>query len=291
MRADDVTQALYTFYPRDIALWGDYWCYDLNLDQTKSERELQEAVCIARFEAESGDGQSVEVWCTRAPAQFFEIRVLPTRDSCGRAMPGFTLQTGSSCGALAFQIAQSASEGMLGLVVNEPDIEAQRGQAIAEITEVIAGHGTGHNNTPEQWRDNAERVFGIVERVVKSDFLQQSQTAESFQSRVQPWMLSCFGPAITFDPHERNERFLEEALELVQAMDYTREQALKMVDYVYNRPKGEPYQEVGGVMITLAAFCEANQLNMNQCAEQELARVWTKVEQIREKQKGKPSFI
>lgn len=109
-----------------------------------------------------------------------------------------------------------------------------------------------------------------------------------FQDRVKPWMLECFGPVIPFDKTERNHRFLEEALELVQSIGCTKDEAHQLVDYVFDRPIGEPSQEVGGVMVTLAALCIASNLRLMDCAEVELTRIWTKVEAIREKQKNKP---
>lgn len=111
---------------------------------------------------------------------------------------------------------------------------------------------------------------------------------DTFQARVQPWMLECFGEAIAGDREERNHRFLEEALELVQSTGCTASEAHQLVDYVFGRPVGEPTQEVGGVMVTLAALCLANGLDMHDAAEVELARVWTKVEVIRAKQAAKP---
>jgi len=110
----------------------------------------------------------------------------------------------------------------------------------------------------------------------------------TFQARVQPWMLACFGAEIAADRAERNHRFLEEALELVQACGCTASEAHQLVDYTFSRPVGEPTQEVGGVMVTLAALCLANGLDMHAVGETELARVWTKVEQIRAKQAVKP---
>lgn len=109
-----------------------------------------------------------------------------------------------------------------------------------------------------------------------------------FQSRVQPWLHDCFGSEIANNAVERNHRFLEEALELVQACACTQDEAHQLVDYVYGRPVGEKYQEVGGVMVTLAALCLAQQLDMHACGETELARIWTKVKQIRAKQAAKP---
>lgn len=113
---------------------------------------------------------------------------------------------------------------------------------------------------------------------------------ESFQDRVKPWLDQCFGSVIAADRNERNHRLLEESLELVQACGCTITEAHQLVDYVYSRPKGEPTQEVGGVMLTLAALCLANNLNMHECAEIELSRVWIKIDAIREKQKRKPEM-
>lgn len=112
--------------------------------------------------------------------------------------------------------------------------------------------------------------------------------ADSFQARVQPWMLECFGAEIAADQQERNHRFLEESLELVQACGATASEAHQLVDYVYGRPVGEKHQEAGGVMVTLAALCLAQGLDMHAAGETELARIWTKVEQIRAKQAAKP---
>ncbi len=113
---------------------------------------------------------------------------------------------------------------------------------------------------------------------------------ESFQQKVATWMALCFGEQITKDKIERNHRFLEEALELVQSIGCTKAEALQLVDYVFDRPEGEPYQEVGGVMVTLAALCSANGLDMAVDGETELARIYTKIEQIRKKQAAKPKY-
>jgi hypothetical protein len=110
----------------------------------------------------------------------------------------------------------------------------------------------------------------------------------SFQERVQPWLMACFGERIAGDREERNHRFLEEALELVQACGCTASEAHQLVDYVFDRKIGEQRQEVGGVMVTLAALCLANALDMHDAGEVELARIWTKVEGIRAKQAAKP---
>jgi hypothetical protein len=110
----------------------------------------------------------------------------------------------------------------------------------------------------------------------------------TYQKRVHNWMLSCFGMDIANDGTERSHRFLEEALELVQSLGCTASEAHQLVDYVWGRPVGEPKQELGGTMVTLAALSTCYDMNMLDEGETELARVWTKIEKIREKQAAKP---
>lgn len=118
--------------------------------------------------------------------------------------------------------------------------------------------------------------------------LQMFQVMRTFQARVLRWMLACFGPQISADKVERNHRFYEEATEAVQAGGMTENEAYQLVQYVYGRPSGTLHQEVGGVMVTLAALCSAHDVNMLQAAEDELTRVWTKIADIRAKQAAKP---
>jgi len=114
--------------------------------------------------------------------------------------------------------------------------------------------------------------------------------SESFQDRVGPWLLACFGKKIANDMGERNHRFVEEALELVQACGATASECHQLVDYVFGRPSGDIKQEVGGVMVTLAALCRARKLDMHQAGEDELAAIWSYTDKIREKQKAKPKY-
>ena len=110
----------------------------------------------------------------------------------------------------------------------------------------------------------------------------------SFQERVDPWMQACFGAEISADKLERGDRLLEEVLELLQSGDYPSERIASLTKYVWSREIGEPAQEVGGVMVTLAAYCLAHGLNMHTAGETELTRIWTKVDKIRAKQAAKP---
>lgn len=114
----------------------------------------------------------------------------------------------------------------------------------------------------------------------------------NFQWRVVKWVQLAFGSKIARDKVERNHRFLEEALELAQSLNCSRDEAMKLVDYVFDRDIGEPKQEVGGVMVTLAALCAANDMSMDTCGEEELDRVNQPevIQKIRKKQAAKPDF-
>ncbi|MBY3233377.1 hypothetical protein HFO17_02165 [Rhizobium laguerreae] len=110
----------------------------------------------------------------------------------------------------------------------------------------------------------------------------------SFQHRVWQWVVACFPPSAHLNIQERNHRFLEEALELAQASSCTKQEAHDLVEYVFGRAKGDVHQEVGGVMVTLAALCNAAQIEMDEAAECELDRNWSHIDRIRAKQATKP---
>jgi len=110
----------------------------------------------------------------------------------------------------------------------------------------------------------------------------------NFQNSVTKFVSACFGNRIAADKVERNHRFLEEALELVQSCGCTASEAHQLVDYVFNRPVGETEQEVGGVMVTLAALCTANNEGFLSAGWIELDRCWKNKDAIRDKQANKP---
>ena len=157
---------------------------------------------------------------------------------------------------------------------------------IMPLLRTIYGLMTNIADEIEQLRNE----FARFEQLSAYWELPKPEDSGSYQSRVAPWMQACFGAEISADRMERNHRFLEEALELVQACGATAHEAHQLVDYTFGRPIGEPHQEVGGVMVTLAALCLAQELNMHHAGEDELARIWTKIEKIREKQAAKPKY-
>jgi hypothetical protein len=167
------------------------------------------------------------------------------------------------------------------------------GLAAGELADIL---------TPQEYTIYRDTQTGMVFVRLTVDFLSRmvlthgdapvnppAMREQTFQRRVKPWMLQTFGRDISADITERCDRFTEESIELVQSLSMPKDRVLQLVDYVYSRPAGEPEQEVGGVMVTLAALCLATpDLEMNECAEIELARIWAMVDQIREKQKSKP---
>lgn len=136
--------------------------------------------------------------------------------------------------------------------------------------------------------DPNNSIAGDVLHDLAWALIHPSQQQGSFQQRVAPWLIQCFGEVVANDGKERNDRFLEEALELVQSLGYSAHEAHQLVDYVFGRAVGDPPQEIGGVMVTLAALCRAHGLDMAYCGDVELERVWGMVEKIRAKQAAKP---
>lgn len=118
----------------------------------------------------------------------------------------------------------------------------------------------------------------------------ECQTAPlSFQARVRSWVERCFGSNIADDRVERGDRCLEEVFELLQSGGYDPSRVAVVRDYVWGRPAGEPQQELGGVMVTLAAYAAAHGLDMSLQGETELARVNQPdvMERVRAKQAAK----
>ena len=112
---------------------------------------------------------------------------------------------------------------------------------------------------------------------------------QTFQAGVAEWMGQCFLPSLYSNMTERGDRLLEEVLELLQAHGYDRARVPTLVDYVFGRPVGEPAQEVGGVMVTLAGYCWVAGLDMDAAGDAELARINQPevMDKIRRKQEAK----
>lgn len=96
------------------------------------------------------------------------------------------------------------------------------------------------------------------------------------QETVADWVVRCWGEQVLQSAPERGGRLLEESLELAQAVGLPREKAQTILDYVYGRPPGEPFQEAGGVGVTLLALCASLGISADVAEATEVARVLAK---------------
>ena len=96
---------------------------------------------------------------------------------------------------------------------------------------------------------------------------------EQLQDHIGIWMQEVLpGPTTT---KERALRFLEEAIELVQALGLTQEDIQRTGEMVFERPAGEPSQEVGGVVSTLLALTNHLKVSAHAAALAEIERMDT----------------
>lgn len=90
------------------------------------------------------------------------------------------------------------------------------------------------------------------------------------------------------DPKVRAFRFLEEAMELAQSLDVTEEQAADLLHYVFDRPKGDVKQELGGCVMTLVATANALDMDFVTSGFDAITEARDRIPAIRAKDKNKP---
>jgi len=106
------------------------------------------------------------------------------------------------------------------------------------------------------------------------------------QNRVARWVERVLNTA-AMDRHERALRFLEESIELVQAVGVEQQVVWRMVDFVYSRKAGETRQELGGVGVTLLGLSQACGEVLSQCVNKELDRIDSlTTEKVRQRQEA-----
>lgn len=166
------------------------------------------------------------------------------------------------------------------------DLLARLNACYVELNEDGLPCGYGDPLNP----DGPEAADALTAQQAEIERLNRTPQMDHFQARIAKWCAECFGQQTADDKVERNWRFLEEALELVQGLGGNAEDTYKLVDYVFNRDPGDPRQEVGGTMVTLAALCNANSIFMSSAAFQELDRIERPevMEKIRAKHASKP---
>lgn len=92
------------------------------------------------------------------------------------------------------------------------------------------------------------------------------------QRRAAEWAVNTFGQS-ALNMAERRLRFFEEATELCQSVGLTREMAHFLIDKVFDRPAGEPAQELGGAGVTLICLAESLGISADAAEKAEVARI------------------
>lgn len=123
------------------------------------------------------------------------------------------------------------------------------------------------------WAETPGQGEDWMRTALQAALAARQPVGESFQAGVAEWMGQCFLPSLYSNMTERGDRLLEEVLELLQAHGYDKARVPTLVDYVFSRPVGDPAQEVGGVMVTLAGYCWVAGLDMHVHGHAELARI------------------
>lgn len=90
------------------------------------------------------------------------------------------------------------------------------------------------------------------------------------------WAVRCFGEDHVHNLPLRSLRAAEEAVELAQSWKVPREKMHLLVDTIYDRPPGNPEQELGGAALTLVVMAAIYRRPLDHFVEQELRRVLAK---------------
>ena len=99
-------------------------------------------------------------------------------------------------------------------------------------------------------------------------------TTEIWKRLALRWTYLVFGDKIeALTPRVRTMRLLEEALELAQAEGVQSYEASIILGQVYKKPLGTPYKELGGVLVTMAAYAATADHNIDQAFMDEFEHI------------------
>jgi NTP pyrophosphatase (non-canonical NTP hydrolase) len=118
-------------------------------------------------------------------------------------------------------------------------------------------------------------LSGCVGRVITEGEV-KPHARHARQLAVRCWAAACFGETETTSVEQRGIRLLEEAIEAYQAAGASEAMAHELVRYVFQRPKGELAQELGGVAVTTLLLAEAAGVDADDAECKEIARVLSK---------------
>lgn len=99
---------------------------------------------------------------------------------------------------------------------------------------------------------------------------------DDLQTRLTAWARAAFGEQHVASIPQRALRLLEESVELAQAAGVDEQLAAKLVAFVYSRPAGELFQEMGGVGVTMLVLAESAGICAETAIDKEAARVLSK---------------
>lgn len=105
---DVMLDAMYAPYEKELEIFGEKWC-------GPKKYKYMERVIVAVYESEKDDdGQTCLVYCTAAPARFYNIEVLSGHNSVGEPQKGYNVSAGSGMAQVIKDIAESIAMGMIG---------------------------------------------------------------------------------------------------------------------------------------------------------------------------------
>jgi hypothetical protein len=108
------------------------------------------------------------------------------------------------------------------------------------------------------------------------------------QRSIGNWCVAAFGEEQATSLPQRGIRLLEEAAEAAQATGVDLAMAEQMMRYVWSRPAGALFQELGGVGVTALALAQAALLDADECEAIEVERVLSKpLEHFTQRNKAK----
>lgn len=117
----------------------------------------------------------------------------------------------------------------------------------------------------------------------------QDPSMALIQYRVNGWLRACVGDEVTNDLTERNNRFAEEAIELLQACGYSYAQLVAMADHVYAKEaETDIAKEAADVLICLAPLATARNIELGEAVSGRIDENWDRINLIREKNRNKP---
>lgn len=139
-------------------------------------------------------------------------------------------------------------------------------------------------HTPTTVRLWAAQFMEIcLEAPVKQLF---SSTA-MLQTVVHRWIQEMWPDDPVIRPEMRVVRFLEEAIELGQAMSVSPEKIQELIAQVYAKDPGDITQEIAGAFNTLLAVATSMQVDAGTAGLIELDDAWERREEVRAKSKNK----